>query len=84
ELSAFYREKRHAILIGLLTEKKAMKLADILSDDTSIIDTFIKDKIRASNKDFFYRREETQFILNPDDGYIIRDGQFAVILSRVM
>ncbi|MGZ6236321.1 MAG: hypothetical protein ACXWMJ_03235 [Syntrophales bacterium] len=84
ELSVFYREKRHAILIGLLTQKKAMKLADILSDDTSIIDTFIKDKIRASNKDFFYRREETQFILNPDDGYIIRDGQFAVILSRVM
>ena len=84
ELSVFYREKRHAILIGLLTEKKAMKLADILSDDTSIIDTFIKDKIKESKKDFFYKREGMQFILNPDDGYIIKDGQFAVILSRVM
>jgi voltage-gated potassium channel len=84
ELSSFYREKRHAILIGLLTEKKAMKLADILSDDTSIIDTFIKDKIKESKKDFFYKREETQFILNPDDGYIIKDGQFAVVLSRAM
>ena len=84
ELSSFYREKQHAILIGLLTEKKAMKLADILSDDTSIIDTFIKDKIKESKKDFFYKKEETQYILNPDDGYIIKDGQFAVILSRVM
>ena len=84
ELSAFYREKRRAILIGLLTEKKAMKLADILSDDTSIIDTFIKDKIKESKKDFFYRREEMQFILNPEDSYIIKEGQFAVILSRVM
>jgi voltage-gated potassium channel len=84
ELSAFYGEKRHAILIGLVTEKKAMKLADILSDDTSIIDNFIKDKIKESKKDFFYKREETQFILNPGDGYIIKDGQFAVILSRVM
>jgi voltage-gated potassium channel len=84
ELSAFYREKRHAILIGLLTEKKAMKLADILSDDTSIIDTFIKDKIKESKRDFFYKREEMQFTLNPEDGYIIRDGQFAVILSRAM
>jgi hypothetical protein len=61
-----------------------MKLADILSDDTSIIDNFIKDKIKESKKDFFYKREETQFILNPGDGYIIKDGQFAVILSRVM
>jgi len=61
-----------------------MKLADILSDDTSIIDTFIKDKIKESKKDFFYKREETQFILNPDDGYIIKDGQFAVVLSRAM
>jgi voltage-gated potassium channel len=84
ELSLFYREKRHAILIGLLTEKKAMKLADILSDDTSIIDTFIKDKMKESKKDFFYKREEMQFILNPEDGYIIKDGQFAVILSRAM
>ncbi|MGZ6292554.1 MAG: hypothetical protein ACXWMK_10235, partial [Syntrophales bacterium] len=67
-----------------LNRKKAMKLADILSDDTSIIDTFIRDRIRALNKDFFCRRKETQFILNPDDGYITRDGQFAVILSRVM
>jgi voltage-gated potassium channel len=82
ELSLFYREKQHAILIGLLTEKKAMKLADILSDDTSAIDIFIKDKIKESRKEFFYKREEIQFILNPEDGYIIKDGQFAVILSR--
>jgi hypothetical protein len=82
ELSVFFREKRHAILIGLLTEKKAMKLADILSDDTSVIDTFIKDKIKESKKDFFYKREEMQFILNPDDGYVIKDGQFAVMLSK--
>jgi voltage-gated potassium channel len=43
ELSEFYREKHHAILIGFLMEKKAMKLEDILSDDTSVIDTFIKE-----------------------------------------
>jgi voltage-gated potassium channel len=84
ELSAFYREKRHAILIGILTEKKAMTLADILSDDTSVIDTFIRDKIKESKKELFYKREGTQFILNPDDAYIIKDGQFAVILSRVI
>jgi voltage-gated potassium channel len=84
ELSTFYREKQHAILLGLLMEKKAMKLEDLLSDDTSIIDTFIKEKIKEAKKDLLYKREETQFILNPDDGYIINEGEFAVILSKVM
>ena len=84
ELSTFYREKQHAILLGLLMEKKAMKLEDILSDDTSIIDTFIKEKIKEAKKDLLYKREEIQFILNPDDGYIINEGEFAVILSKVM
>jgi len=84
ELSTFYREKQHAILLGLLMEKKAMRLEDILSDDTSIIDTFIKEKIKEAKKDLLYKREEIQFILNPDDGYIINEGEFAVILSKVM
>lgn len=84
ELSAFYREKQHAILIGLLMEKKVMKLEDILSDDTSIIDTFIKEKIKESKKEILYKKEEMQFIINPDDGYIINEGEFAVILSKVM
>ncbi|MEN6319662.1 MAG: ion channel [Syntrophaceae bacterium] len=84
ELSTFFREKQHAILIGLLMEKKAMKLEDILSDDTSIIDTFIKEKIRASKKDLLYKKEETQYIINPDDGYIINEGEFAIILSKVV
>lgn len=84
ELSTFYREKQHAILLGLLMEKKAMKLEDILSDDTSIIDTFIKEKIKEAKKDLLYKREEIQFILNPDDGYIINEGEFAIILSKVM
>jgi hypothetical protein len=64
-------------------EKKVMKLEDLLSDDTSVIDKFIKEKIKESKRDIFYKKEETQFVINPDDGYIINDGEFAVILSRI-
>jgi voltage-gated potassium channel len=46
ELSKFYREKENAILIGLLKEKKAMRLENLLSDDTSVIDTFIREKLK--------------------------------------
>ncbi|MEI8172791.1 MAG: ion channel [Deltaproteobacteria bacterium] len=84
ELNVFYREKHHAILIGILKEKKAMKLEDLLSDNTSVIDTFIKEKIKESKKDFLYKRDETQFMVNPEDGYILGGDEFAIILSRVM
>ena len=84
ELAAFYREKNHAILIGLLKEKKAVKLADLLSDNTSMIDTFIREKIREAKKDFYYERDETRGIINPEDDYVVTSDDFAVVISRGM
>ncbi|MBI4634146.1 MAG: NAD-binding protein [Deltaproteobacteria bacterium] len=84
ELSVFYREKKHAILIGLLKEKKAVKLADLLSDNTSMIDNFIREKIQEAKKDFYYERDETKGIINPEDDYVITGDDFAVVISRGM
>lgn len=83
ELTAFFRGKNHAILIGLLKDKKTMKLEDLLTDNTSIIDTFIREKIRESKKEFFYDRDEAQFVINPTDDHIIAGDDYAVILSRL-
>jgi voltage-gated potassium channel len=82
ELSRHYREKQHAILIGFLKEKKAIRLEDILSDNTSVIDTFIREKIRESKKDFFYEKDEASVIINPPDEYTIGPDDYAVVLSR--
>jgi voltage-gated potassium channel len=82
DLSAYYREKSHAILIGLLKDKKTMKLEDLLTDNTSMIDTFIREKIRESKKEFFYDRDEAHFVINPPDDHLIAADDHAVILSR--
>lgn len=84
DLSRYYREKQHAILIGFLKERKAMKLEDVLSDNTSVIDTFIREKIRESRKDFYYERDEARNIVNPPDDYVIGPDDYAVVLSRLM
>ena len=84
ELAIYYREKQQAILIGILKEKPAMKLEDLLSDNTSVIDTFIKEKIKESKKDFLYNKDETQVNINPEDGYIIGVDEFSVVLSKIM
>lgn len=80
ELSRFYREKQHAILIGLLKETKTMRLEDLLSDDTSAIDTFIKEKFKESRKDVLLEDDESMAVINPDDGHIIVKNDFAVII----
>jgi hypothetical protein len=84
DLSRYYREKQHAILLGFLKEKKAMKLEDVLSDNTSAIDTFIREKIRESKKDFYYEKDEARNIVNPPDDYTIGPDDYAVVLSRLM
>ncbi len=84
ELSQYFRKKQHAILIGLLKEKQAMRLDDLLSDNTSAIDRFIKEKIKESKKDFFYERDESKAVINPDDDYIVGPDDYAVILSKTM
>lgn len=83
ELSEYFRNNRNAILIGLLREKKSVKLEDMLSDDTSVIETFIREKIRESKKDLLYEQDQTKVIVNPDGMETITGHDFAVILSKV-
>ena len=82
ELSQFFRESKKAILVGILKERESIKLESMLSDDTSVIDTFIREKIRESKKELFYKKEHMKVIINPDDEDIISKNDYAVILCR--
>jgi voltage-gated potassium channel len=82
ELSDHFREHHHAVLLGIVRDKAAMKLEDLLSDNTSVIDTFIREKIRESKKDFYYEQDEAKLSINPDGGYVITASDHAVVLSR--
>ena len=84
ELATHYREREQAILIGVMKERKAIKLEDILSDNTSVIDNFIRERIRAANKDFSTDKDAVKININTDDDYLIADDDLAVVLSRTM
>ena len=84
DLSTHYREKQHAILIGFLKDKKAMKLEDLLSDNTSVIDNFIREKIRETKKDFYCEQDEARIVVNPAGDYTIGPEDYAVVLSKSM
>ena len=82
DLFIYFREKEHAILMGLLKEKKTIKLEDILSDNTSMIDNFIREKLREAKTNFAIDRDAIQILLNPDDDQIIMGEDLAIVLSK--
>ncbi len=84
QLFQYYREKQQAILIGLLQEKKSVKLEDLLADDSSAIDVFIREKLKEAKRELLHEKEETRVIVNPEDEYVIGGNDFAVLLCRVM
>jgi len=81
-LGAHYRAQYQAILIGLIKEKKSMKLEDLLTDSTSVIDNFIREKLRESHRDILLDRDQTNLVMNPDDNYLIGEEDHAIILAR--
>jgi voltage-gated potassium channel len=81
ELSGFYRTKR-AIALGVLREKKDMKLEDLLSDNSSAIDVFIREKLKEAKKSFYVEKNDANLAMNPDDGYIILPEDHAIVLAK--
>ena len=82
ELSQYFKERCQGVLIGLLREKKGIQLDDILSDNVSAIDEFIKRKFEESGKDFFGGREKIEFIINPLDDMLISPHDQAVVIAK--
>ena len=81
ELSAYFRE-RQAIIIGVMRERKDVKLQDLLSDNTSIIDSFIREKLNEANKSFYVEKNNNNTVINPDDNYVILPEDNAIVLSK--
>jgi voltage-gated potassium channel len=81
ELSGYFREKQ-AIVIGVMRNKKDVKLEDLLSGNTSVIDDFILEKLKEAKKSFYVEKSDIDSVINPDDNYKILSEDNAVVLSK--
>jgi voltage-gated potassium channel len=82
DLSAYLKEKSRALLIALLSEQKGLILDDILTDDLSAIDQFIKRKFEEAEKDLPGKKDRVLVILNPPDDTILTREHSAVVIAR--
>ena len=63
-------------------EKERVKLEDILSDDSTYIDDFIRRKFEESGKDFFGAKRDFSVLINPPDDYELGKNDWVVLISR--
>jgi voltage-gated potassium channel len=82
ELSAHFKEKSQALLVALITERKGLVLDDILTDDYSAIDQFIKRKFEEADKDILGKKERILVLLNPPDNTVLTPEHSAVVIAR--
>ena len=82
ELVVFLREKHSALLLALVREREGVKLEDILSEDSTLIDAFIKKKFEESGKNFFGREKDITVTINPPDDYELDRNDWLVVISR--
>jgi voltage-gated potassium channel len=83
ELSAMFLSEEKGVLVGFLSQDKKMNLDDILSDDSSAIDAFIKKKFQEAEIDLAEeQKEELQIKLNPGSDYTIKDTDIAFIIGK--
>ncbi len=81
EYASYERKKTGSLLIGLVQEKRTVKIDDILSDDSSAIDVFIRERLRESGKNYLKKEEPRKILLNPGEDYILKSDDFAIVIT---
>jgi voltage-gated potassium channel len=82
DLAAHLREKYGALTLAVVKEEQKISLDDILSDDSTFIDEFIKRKFEESGKDFFRDRKDNVVTLNPPDDFLLSKNDWLIVISR--
>lgn len=79
EVAQFFKNQHHMVSLGVLAEVESLGIGDFLSSDSSHLDAFIERKLKEAGKTL---GEENKTIvnLNPEDGYIIRENEKAIVL----
>ncbi len=81
EVAASLRQERGLLAIGIVTESKALTLADVLSADRTAVDEFIQRKFDEAGVDLgLLTRVSTH--VNPPDTYIVGPNDQVIVIGQ--
>lgn len=82
EASTFFLSNSLGILVGILSKEQKVSMTELLSDDSSAIDQFIKRKFKEADIDISKEGfGESEVKLNPGSHYIIKSQDLAFIIG---
>ena len=81
ELAAFLKERYQALTVAVYTEGQALALDDLLGDEPSGIDEFIRRKFTESGMTHLFGRTKVECQVNPPDSQILGPHQYLVVIA---
>ena len=81
ELAAFLRDQHQALVIAIYTEAKALSLEDLLGEEPSAINDFIRRKFAETKMTHLLGRTKVDYQINPPGNTILGPRQFAVVIA---
>jgi voltage-gated potassium channel len=81
DFAAYLQEQHQGILIGLYIEGRALSLEELLSDEPSAIDDFIRRKFAETKMTHLLGRTKVDYQINPPLSQIAGPRQHAVVIA---
>lgn len=83
EVFQVLRQQSGFLTLAIVTEEPALTLDDLLTDDYSLIDEFIRQQfIQAGTEYLRFEEGETHVVVNPPDSYVVRLHDAAIGIPR--
>jgi voltage-gated potassium channel len=81
ELAAHLRDQHQSLLVAIYTEARAHSLEDLLAEEPSPIDDFIRRKFAETRMTHLLGRTKVEYQVNPPGDTILGPQQFAVVIA---
>lgn len=79
ELFRLFKEEKDAIIFGIGRETKSVAIHDLLSDNNSYLDVFIRQKLQESGRKFS-EENRMMFRINPPKDYLTEPNDIAIAI----
>jgi hypothetical protein len=80
-LAGYLRDSHQAALIALYAESRSLSLEDLLSDEPSAIDDFIRRKFAETKMTHLLGRTKVEVQVNPSWDLVVGPHHYAVVIS---
>ncbi len=82
DLEEFYMKEHSGILLGLGHVAEPIKISELMSDDYSYLDAFIKRKFEESGRGLDGSNEQVKVVVNPPKEQVIQKDDFYLSIER--